>query len=353
VRLLVVIPHYYRLESSEGRRSYGSDRMPFARIAAFNAAIVALNRYYGARRRPGEGACTLDIVVVTVRGANLLEWIGLDASACEVEYFEGSPPMLPFEVQRIVGERAGAYDVYAYLEDDLIIDDPAFFEKILWFAAAFGPNALLTPLRYEMSYAGAPARIAIDRPLKGADIAPFSRSGAPETLTGTWNGKTQTFRLPENPHSAFFAVTDDQLKVWMRSSFFYDRDASWIGPIESAATFAPSKVFALYHASAPDPWFLAIEHFGAHYATLAAADGEVVGEPPLLAWAEAAAVAGAAGFPEALAHMAAGAKTSNVMAAEVVNHRGRLEALERSRSKLAAALARAIWRKAVGARRTT
>jgi hypothetical protein len=348
MRVLTVISHYHRLEETpQGRRAYGSDRLPLAKIAALNAAIVGLHRHFGPRSNPAQQAWTLDIVVTSVEGANLLEWIGIEPPAYQVEYYDGPPLMLPFETQRIMRERAGGYDLYAYLEDDLIIDDPAFFEKIVWFSSTFGPKAVLTPLRYEMAHTGTLARLAVDRQLSRTALAPFRRSGSPATLSGVWNGKTQAFGLPDNPHSGTFAVTDEQLKLWMASDVFYDRDTSWVGPLESAATLAPGKVFDLYRATAPNPWFLAIEHFGTYYASQNEVEAGVFGEPPLLAWAEAAAASGA-GVPAMLAEIAASAKTNNMLAAEVVKYRGRLEALENSCINLAATLAKTLWRKTSG-----
>src|SRR5262249_29458320 len=153
------------------QHSGGSGRAPFAKIAALNAQIVALHRYFGCYRLStssdgppsswGSGKSLLDIVIITVRGANLLEWIGVDPSTYEIAYFDGAPGMLPFEAQRIMRERAGAYDIYGYLEDDLIVDDPLFFAKIEWFAHEFGPRAMLVPLRFEMAHTGIPAKVAI------------------------------------------------------------------------------------------------------------------------------------------------------------------------------------------------
>ncbi|HEY1753392.1 MAG TPA: hypothetical protein VGG29_19195 [Caulobacteraceae bacterium] len=348
MRLLVVIAHYYRHAPASERRSFGSDRMPFAKITGLNAAIVALHRHCGTYRLSLEPPVRrgLDIVVVTAPGDNLLEWLGLDPSSYAVEYYDGEPLLLPFEAQRIMRERAGAYDLYAYLEDDLIVDDPAFFEKIAWFAATFGPRALLSPRRYEMPHAGSPEKQAIDHPLGPGALKPFRKAGSAPVLAGEWNGRRQAFRLPTNPHSGCFVVDGAQLRLWIESGTLYDRDASWISPLESAATLAPGKVFTLYRAAEPDPWFVAIEHFGAHYATLGAAAGETYGEPPLLAWVEAAARQGFEGVPEALAAMAAAATTDNMLRAEATKHRMRADSLERSRGQLARALVRAIWRKA-------
>jgi hypothetical protein len=356
MRLLVTIAHYFKQDPpSQWIRSGGSSRSPFAKIAALNAAIVALHRYFGPRRlalNPDDPQAgvepsgdVLDIVVMTMRGANLLEWIGIDPAAYAVSYFDGEPQMLAFEAQRIMGERAGGYDLYAYMEDDLIVDDPAFFAKIAWFADICGPRAMLLPIRFEMAHTGTPAKVAIGIRLSSGAIAQIRRPGAPLELEARWNGGRQGFYLPNNPHVGFHAVTDAQLKLWMGSGSFYDRDRSWIDPLVSAATFAPGKQFALYHPAPPDPWFLEIEHFGTRFASTLARPDELFGEPPLLGLIEAAAAREAGGLPQALAAMAPDYKTNNVLIGEAAKLRHRLQHLENSRSELAKALATALWRK--------
>src|SRR5207237_10657657 len=106
------------------------------------------------------GANVLDIVVVTLRGRNVLDWIGIEPPAIAVEYFDGDPLMLGFEAQRLMRERAGGYDIYGYMEDDLGVTEPAFLDKIAWFAGQFGETALLLPRRYEMSSSGTLAKVA-------------------------------------------------------------------------------------------------------------------------------------------------------------------------------------------------
>jgi hypothetical protein len=363
MRLLVTIAHYFKHDApdtkheapADWRHSLGSRRAPFARIAALNAQIVALHRYFGCYRLSispdgppsswGGGTSRLDIVIITVRGANLLEWIGLDPATYEVAYFDGAPEMLPFEAQRIMRERAGEYDIYGYLEDDLIIDDPLFFAKIEWFAGHFGPRAILMPLRFEMAHTGTPAKVAIDVRLSRTAVAPFRRAELPVTLVGHWQGEERTFFLPNNPHAGCFFVTDLQLKLWMAEPSFYDLDASWIDPLVSAATYAPGKVFGLYRAAAPDPWFLEIEHYGTRYAAAAAPPGQVLGEPPLLAMVEAAARESSSGTLQTLAAMGASASSINVLTSRSSELQHKLAALEKSPTRLTKALLRALWRK--------
>ena len=353
MRVLVVVAHYFKsADDARWSGALGSARAPLAKAVALNAQIVALHRYFGPRRgsinsgdaqgRNGGGDNVLDIVVMTARDANLLQRIDLDPSTYTVEYVEGDPLMLPFAARRIMRERAGGYDVYAYMEDDLIVDDPAFFAKISWFAGEFGSRAMLLPVRYEMASTGTPARMSISPRLSRDKHARVQRAGCPPLLTGRWNGSEQTFYVPNNPHAGCHVLTDAQLKLWMDEPSFSSRDASWIDPLVSAATHAPSQSFCLYLPAEPDPWFLSIEHFGIRYAATAAPAGMVYGEPLLLKLAEQATMSDSTA---PLSRLSTPATTLNALTAEAAQLRLELNSLRRSRSRLAKALLAAFWHK--------
>jgi hypothetical protein len=356
MRILVTIAHYFKQSrESTWHTGIGSSSAPLPKVAALNAQIVALHRYFGARRlslnqsdlqsQSPSDAGTLDIVVMTKRDASLLDWIGIDPKAYSVDYFDGPPLMLPFEAQRIMRDRVGQYDLYAYMEDDLSVDDPAFFAKIAWFASEFGPRSLLLPVRYEMSSTGTPAKISLSVRLSKQQRAPFERSELAAAVRGRWNGVEQAFRLPHNPHAGCYVLTDGQLRLWLEQPSFYDRDASWISPLESAATYAPGKVFGLYMPAEPDPWFLQIEHFGARLATRLRLDDQVFGEPLLLAIAEAAQ-SGSGGSDQVLARIGKTGDSLIERAAESARLREELRALTASRSRLFKALVATMLRKA-------
>lgn len=351
MRILVVVAHYFRYDPGQDmRRGIGSSRAPFAKIAAFNAQMVALHRYFGPLRRslnPGDPQAAsgsrdrLDIVVLTSRDSNLLKFIGIEEPAYDVEYFDGPPLMLEFEAQRIMRDRAGAYDVYAFMEDDLILDDPEFFAKVAWFEANFGEEVLLQAVRYEMPRTGTLARVAIEPHIAKEFSTPFMRPHLQPTLTGIWNGVEQRFYLPGNPHAGCFFLTERQLSYWMRQPSFYDRDTSWIGPLESAATLAPGKVFGLYKADKPDPWFLAIEHYGTRFASEIATEESTYGEEPLLALIETMMVKGVPEVTGEMIDRGAFSRTINMLAGENYAIRKNLH----SRSWLARSLLKAIWDK--------
>ena len=293
MRLLIVIPHYFKPDP--GGTSLYASRLadPVSRIAGLNATLVGLHRYFGpnhcgldGRRLDGDKPVPrLDVVILTVKGANVLESIGVSPRHYEVAYFDGDPMMLGFEVHRVMRERIGGYDYYGYAEDDLIIDDPAFFEKLSWFQERFGPRALLQPVRYELSASGTLARIAIDRDISADQLSPFRRPDQRLVLSAQNGGGVQEFRIASNPHSGCHFVSEQQLRLWVDQPCFYDRDVSWRGPIESSNTLAAGKVFDLYKAGAPNPWFLAIQHSGVRFASLGA-PSEDYGESPILKYAQ-------------------------------------------------------------------
>lgn len=159
-------------------------------------------------------------------------------------------------------------------------------------------------------------------------------------MTGRWHDRQQTFRLPNNPHSGCFFVTDEQLRRWIAHPSFYDRDTSFCDPLASAATYAPGRVFGLYKPAEPDPWFLAIEHYGTRYSAGFAPEGKTYGEPPLLSIAEASA-SGNGG----LTSSGSGLPSINVTIAEAAQLRYQLDRITHSRTALAKALTKAMWNK--------
>jgi hypothetical protein len=70
--------------------------------------------------------------------------------------------VLGFECQKILKENLGRYDYYCFMEDDLIVHDPYFFEKIRWFNESTDNINLLQPNRYEISMMGKVLKAYID-----------------------------------------------------------------------------------------------------------------------------------------------------------------------------------------------
>lgn len=296
MRLLVVISHYFGPRDPQSNHAVlGSYIEPLGRIAALNEAIVCLHRNFGPHRNaldggaiatPGAAPATIDIVIVAMRDRNVLSDLGIAPGTYSVHYVDGAPSRIPFHARRLMKQRAADYHFYCFMEDDLAIHDPEFFAKLLWFQAQFGPRALLAPTRVETAFTGTPAKIVIDPELGTQHTAPFRRPGQRAEIAAQWHGAERGFALPTNPHAAAFFLTPAQLALWIADPSFDDDDASWIGPLESAATLGIGKVFDIYKATTPDPFFLEIHHYGTAYAARHPPQGRRYGEPPLLAIAQ-------------------------------------------------------------------
>lgn len=353
MRLLVVINHYFG-GSAEGL-TLASQFDPITRIAALSETITALHRNFGGASYSVSGQfpaaspdpARLKIVIAEVEGHSLLDALRLAPGVVTRQRFDGPPLMLAFESRRVIGAEAGRFDYYVAIEDDIILHDPDFFAKLAWFEQSFGPERLLMPMRYEMSRSGLPARISIDPDLNRTQLAPFRRTGQAERLDGEWHGAPKDFVLPQNPHGGGFFVSDAQLRRWMGSGRFEDRDASWIDPLVSAMNLSLGKTFDLYKPGPRDPFFLAVEHYGTRYARGLAEVGGRFGDSPLVDIAHGAVSRG--DKAPADGDLGSLLDSSGASLSALMRDRDRfakeLDELKRSRSKLARALLKALLRR--------
>jgi hypothetical protein len=70
------------------------------------------------------------------------------------------------------------------------------------------------------------------------------------------------FCRPANPHSGCFFLNAAQMSRWAARPDFLDRDTSFIGPLESAATLGIMRTFRVYKPTVENANFLEIEHHG-------------------------------------------------------------------------------------------
>lgn len=365
MRLLVVTHHYFEA-ASDGRPTIYSSRIdPLARIAAVNAMLVAFHRHFGPRRHgedpskrlPGDETPerVLDIVVLQVPGKGIIEHIGLNPKLYTLELWDGPPTQLGFETQRVLRDRLGGYDYYVVVEDDMVIHDPLFFEKLAWFEKQFGTTRLLQPLRYEMAQSGMPAIVSAWPRISPELLRSLGmrRREQAERLAADWHGRQQTFAWSNNPHVGGFFLSDAQLRYWASTPWLYDCDASFVGPLESAMCLSISRAFDVYQPAAPDPFFLSIEHWGTRYARAFAPPDVSYGDTPLLEIAHRALRHASAGTneldgrnPTNLAGiMAVADRQLNALVNERDTILGELNSLRRSRSKLFKALIKATMKK--------
>ncbi len=272
MRILFTVPHFFK-PSSEGR--YGSQRKdPQPRLQAFTQNLTALHQLFGKSQRiidiaqrlafPANQpqAHEIDIVVCTTQDHHLLTQLPLPSDLYKHHPTNVEPLLLEFECQAVLQSFLGQYDYYCFIEDDLIIHDPWFFVKLNWFTQQAGDLNLLQPNRYEISPHGLVRKAYIDGDLALRVTAPFQNVQEQPELKGTIMNTPITFRRPLNPHAASYFLNANQMAYWASQPYFLDRDTSFVGPLESAATLGIMKTFRIYKTSPEQANFFEIQHFG-------------------------------------------------------------------------------------------
>jgi hypothetical protein len=276
VRILVTVAHYYDAAGDGYYGSTGANAAP--RRDALSRAIAAFHQLFGSTQAkllnrirrimtPAniDHRHEIDVVVCTTGGKHLLGEIGVPAAMYRHEETAAEPMMLGFECHRVLADHLGRYDYYCYLEDDLVVQDPWFFAKLKWFTDNAGVEALLQPNRFELSVSEPVKKLYIDGHVSPEftsawqDIADRPQVGA-QVL-----GLKVAFERTPNPHSGCFFLTAVQMAAWAEKPYFLDRDVSFAGKLESAATLGIMKTFRVYKPAAANAGFLEILHANNRY----------------------------------------------------------------------------------------
>jgi hypothetical protein len=278
MRILLTIPHYYNAEPADHAdgRSHGSVRPdPAPRVAALRACVAALREQFDPAQRIINVSdrttrlvnehirADVDVVICTTKGRHLLD--NLVPVEFDHRATESEPMLLGFECQAVLSERLGAYDYYGYLEDDLVVRDPWLFLKLGWFTRQIGDDALLQPNRYEVTPVGLVKKVYLDGELDEANSRPWQdRNDRPSIVSEILGCRIQ-FHRPSNPHSGCYFLNETQMRAWAARPDFLDRDTSFVGPLESAATLGVMRAFRIYKPAPENAAFLEIEHHGTSF----------------------------------------------------------------------------------------
>jgi hypothetical protein len=182
-------------------------------------------------------------------------------SRLEIRERTGVEPLfVGFEAQSEFARRVNDADWFLYLEDDLVLRDSLFIEKLAYFNAAAPREALLIPHRYEL-WQG--SKVYIDLCSKQTPGENRTTNALTRIEIGDWK-----FAEFENPHSGVYCLSRRQLSAWLDSGRRWYGLASYAGPRESAATGCLEEVFRLYKPHPDNMNFLEVRHLGTKYAEL-------------------------------------------------------------------------------------
>lgn len=276
-RVRAVLPHFFR----EGQSNvYGSGRAG-ERLERSLALLRCLNGLWGLRHHPQDLELNLVDAKASLTSFPDLEgippWIEVDIHVLvngddylddALQYFGPSitihrhylddPRQLALAARDFLVEHESPADLNLYLEDDLVIHDPFFPEKMLWMAEASQHQCVLLPHRYEcLRTPGAPPRLYVDGTIEFEDLKGWHQpeAGVANGLFRGW--QAVSFDSPVNPHAGCFGLS--RLQV-MRLRDEEMPCEGFIGPLETAATYTVGKFFQLLKPCSSQREFLTIEH---------------------------------------------------------------------------------------------
>lgn len=271
MRILFTIAHFY---NPIGKGKYGSlSQNSNLRINALNDCVTSIKQLFDkqyliniAKRcaipvnQPYE--YDVDIIICTTQKFHLLDHIILPSDKYIHHSTNAEPMLLGFECQSVLRDNLNKYDYYCFMEDDLILHDSQFFDKLNWFNSQMGESFLLQPNRFEISSKGPVYKAYIDGDLKPEITAEYQNVNEEPQITGNVIGRQILFKRPLNPHSGCYFLNAGQMEHWAKQPYFLNRDISFIGPLESAATLGIMRTFKIYKPVDPTPGFLEVQHYG-------------------------------------------------------------------------------------------
>lgn len=236
-----------------------------ARLDGFSEALDSLCASFS--------HCDVDIVLNTYAGRSLIPLLPkYQQERCRVlEHRTGDPMLIGFASQDVFLERQEDFDWFLFLEDDLVLTDACFLQKLEEFNHRSPyPDALLVPHRYERNGG---EKYYIDRDFHHKSWRGANQSEAEDVIHPLTSfsyrtrllGREISFAEFTNPHAGCYCLSREQLLRWKKSGRTWYRRIHWIGPLESAATGCLFEGFRLYKPHPDNKWFLELRHWGTKY----------------------------------------------------------------------------------------
>ncbi len=209
--------------------------------------------------------CELSIVISTVSDRHITEYLpDYQIRSIRVEEeLDCDPMFVEFRIQDKLIDKVDKFDWFLFLEDDIVIHDSYFLEKLDKFQRKCGyPHAVLMPNRYEVW----------EEKKSYIDLTILKKELGTDRI---WNGlsivEIEGVKFAEcaNPHAGCYCLSQSQLKHWMSSERAWkNKVLGFGGPLECAATFSLLECFSLYKAHASNLHFFEVRHYDTKYSKL-------------------------------------------------------------------------------------
>ncbi|TVR08296.1 MAG: calcium-binding protein [Phormidium sp. GEM2.Bin31] len=280
MRVLLTIPHYFNPQGSKAHGSLQANPQP--RIEGLTACLRSLYETFGTgqsyyahdaeqsrvERQPANDGTQvdLDVVICTTADFHLLDQLRVPSALFRQQSFcLEDPQWLGLGCHLTLKRQLGCYDYYGYLEDDLILRDGYFFQKLKWFNQHLGDEVVLQANRFEVAQQGVPEKVYVD-----ADFESISPgfAGYPhdfsdkQRLSAQFLGQPLHFNRARNPHSGCFFLNARQMDYWTQQPHFMNFSRRFIGGLETCATLGLMETFPIYQPAFENANFLEIQHCG-------------------------------------------------------------------------------------------
>lgn len=205
----------------------------------------------------------ITLVVNTLENMHLVDWLPSYQKDKIMLNFakQNDPMMVEFCVYDIFKENAAKHDYYMFIEDDIILSDTWFVEKIKLFNGLSLDNRfVLLPHRYEMIEGN---KFIIDQEIfYGEKMEIYTVNSLFEIKIGEI-----VFQEFENAHAAMYMLNAGQLAIWLKSGNKWNNNVVAFGQLESAATYSLYENFKFLKPSLGSIDFLQVKHFGTKYSS--------------------------------------------------------------------------------------
>ena len=249
MKVLLAMPHVFAPQEGSLYSSQTESKRLQKQQALLRATVGNLNRHQqrhwihaslgkdkevvNRELQTGDGI-DLKILVFTPPERNLVQDLPSHTNLTILRVKTDDLMQIPLSTSRHLLENCDDYDLIAYIEDDIVIQDPEFFSKIAYLVEETNDNYAFIPHRCEHIPGKGDVILSGDPDGGRPDL--FWDTG--EKLTVPWPLGSRIFYRATNPHSGCYFLTRSQAQkvrdFWVSKNW----KMAWTiaGPLESAAS---------------------------------------------------------------------------------------------------------------------
>jgi hypothetical protein len=245
-RVLVMISHFVSLEEASDCQTGD------VKIRRLETTLEGLFNSFA--------HCELEIWIQTLPGHNIVQFLPEYQRQCiHVDEQQSCEPLyIPYSIQdKLMARLAEPFDWFLCLEDDIVIRDSCFLDKLIQFNHHCPePNGILFPNRYEM-FEGTKRYIdlTIQEKVAWDRLSIFEINGI-------------KYAECENPHTGLYCLTKKQLTEWAQSHRDWRNKDFMAGPRECAVSYSLLENFLIYKPHPQNIYSLEVEHYDTKYSKL-------------------------------------------------------------------------------------